>query len=102
MPIPSFEGEYRKLLEETKSELDKTIDSERKKGVTINELIKEGEPAREILKSVREENIDLLIMLAHEEGRLEHFLFGRSNEEIIRKMPCSILLIKQEPEPVRF
>lgn len=102
LPIPSFEGEYRKLLEETKSELDKTIDSERKKGVTINELIKEGEPAREILKSVREENIDLLIMLAHEEGRLEHFLFGRSNEEIIRKMPCSILLIKQEPGPVRF
>jgi nucleotide-binding universal stress UspA family protein len=39
-------------------------------------------------------------MLAHEEGHLEHFLFGRSNEEIIRKMPCSVLLVKKEPEPL--
>ena len=37
------------------------------------------------------------IMLAHSEWRLEHFLFGRIREEIIRKTPCSILLIKEEP-----
>jgi hypothetical protein len=24
---------------------------------------------------------DLVILFAHEEGRVEHFLFGRSNEE---------------------
>jgi len=42
-------------------------------------------------------NIDLIIMLAHSEWRLEHFLFGRIKEEIIRKTPCSILLIKDEP-----
>ncbi len=28
---------------------------------------------------------------------MEHFLFGRSNEEIVRRMPCSILLVKKEP-----
>lgn len=38
----------------------------------------------------------LLIMLAHEEGRIEHFLFGRDNEDLIRKMPCSIMLVKKE------
>jgi nucleotide-binding universal stress UspA family protein len=38
-----------------------------------------------------------LIMLAHEEGRMEHFLFGRSNEELIRQLPCSIFLVKKEP-----
>jgi nucleotide-binding universal stress UspA family protein len=36
-------------------------------------------------------------MLAHSEWRLEDFLFGRIKEEIIRKIPCSILLIKEEP-----
>ena len=39
-------------------------------------------------------------MLAHEEGRLEHMLFGGDNDAIIRKMPCSILLVKKEPEAV--
>jgi len=37
-------------------------------------------------------------MLSHEEGHLEHFLFGKSNHELVLKMPCSILLIKKEPE----
>ena len=40
-------------------------------------------------------------MLAHEEGHLEHFLFGRSNEEVIRKMPCSVLLVEKEPGPAK-
>jgi nucleotide-binding universal stress UspA family protein len=63
--------------------------------------MREGDPTEELFRAVKEEGIDLLIMLAHEEGHLEHFLFGRSNEEIIRKMPCSVLLVKKEPEPVK-
>jgi len=36
-------------------------------------------------------------MSAHEEGRLEHYMFGRTVEELTRKMPCSILLVKYNP-----
>jgi len=68
----------------------------------IKRLITEGEPTKEILKLIAEEAIDLLILLSHEEGRLEHFLFGRSNEELLQRMPCSILMIKKEPETVSF
>jgi len=49
---------------------------------------------------VKEENIDLLIMSVHEEGHMEHFLFGHDNEELICKMPCSIMLVKKEPHKV--
>ncbi len=97
IPIPSLEEEYKKLLRAAKEELDEIIESEKAKGMSIRESVKEGAPTAEILKAVKEENIDLLIMVAHEEGRLEHFLFGRSNEDIVRKMPCSILLVKMEP-----
>ncbi|HXX58112.1 MAG TPA: universal stress protein, partial [Thermodesulfovibrionales bacterium] len=61
-----------------------------------------GDPTREILNTVKEEEIDLIILLAHEEGRLEHFLFGRSNEEICRTLPCSVFLVKKEPEAIAF
>ena len=67
-------------------------------------MIREGPPTEELLKVIKEENIDLLIMHAHEEtrmerleSRLENFLFGASKEQIMRKMPCSILLVKDEP-----
>jgi nucleotide-binding universal stress UspA family protein len=101
LPIPSLVKEYKKLLGETRKELAAMINSERKKGIKVKQWVKEGDPEKEIFKTVKTENIDLIIMLAHEEGHLEHFLFGRSNEEIIRKMPCSVLLVKKEPEPAK-
>jgi nucleotide-binding universal stress UspA family protein len=97
LPIPSLEEEYKRIIKEAKEELDKVIHQEKKKGMQIKEIIREGKPIKEILKVVAEENIDLIIMLVHSEWRLEHFLFGRIKEEVMRKMPCSILLIKEEP-----
>jgi nucleotide-binding universal stress UspA family protein len=102
LPMPTIQDEYKKAMKEAKKELEEVIAVEREKGVPVKELIKEGRPAREILKTVEEEGIDLIILLAHEEGHLEHFLFGRSNEEIVRRMPCSVLMVKKEPEPVSF
>jgi universal stress protein A len=102
LPKASLEDEYKTALKVTKKELDVIIDAEKQKGVDIKEIIKEGDPTEVILSTLQQEKIDLIIMLAHEEGRLEHFLFGRVNEEIIRKLPCSVLLLKKEPEPVAF
>jgi universal stress protein A len=92
--------EYDKSLVDSRKKLSAIIEDEKTQGMSIKELIREGEPTEEILKTIEEEKIDLLVMLAHEEGHLEHFLFGRSNEELVRKMPCSIMLVKKEPEAI--
>jgi len=102
LPIPSMQEEYRKTLREAKVEIGEIVRLEKSKGMSVQEIIEEGDPTEKILGTVREKKIDLIIMLAHEEGRLEHFLFGRSNEEICRKIPCSVLLVKKEPEAVTF
>jgi hypothetical protein len=41
--------------------------------------------------------IDLLVLPDHEETRIEHFLSGKMVARLVRKMPCSVLLVKQEP-----
>lgn len=97
LPLPNLEQDYQNLLKKTRGELDKMVGQERKTGIDVEVMLKEGEPTKEILKMINEKQIDLLIMLAHEEGHLEHFLFGRSNHELVLKMPCSIMLIKKEP-----
>ena len=102
LPTVSLEKEYQEIMRQAQKDLDQILRKERSNGLAVTELIKKGEPTREILKAVEELKIDLLVMLAHEEWRLEHFLFGRSNEEIVRKMPCSVLLVKKEPEPVKW
>lgn len=102
LPLVSLEEDYQKLLQDAKKDLDRLIAQEVTAGLPIRELIRAGEPTREILQVIEDEKIDLLVLLAHEEWHLEHFLFGRSNRELVRKMPCSILLVKKEPEPVDF
>lgn len=99
LSVPSLGEEYKHLMHKIRTELTATIAAENKNGLKITQMIKEGDPTKEIFQVVKEKNIDLIILLAHEEGHLEHFLFGRSNGDIIHKMPCSILLVKKEPGP---
>jgi nucleotide-binding universal stress UspA family protein len=99
LPTMSLEEERGKDRKRIESELDGIVASVTGGGVKIKKIIKEGDPVEEILKVIQEEKIDLVILRAHEEGRLERFLVGGSNDEIIRKMPCSIFLVKNEPEP---
>ncbi len=100
LPMPSLEKDYQNLLVRERKALDDMIAQEKQTGMDIAVSIREGEPTKEILSFVKDEHIDLVVLLAHEEGHLEHFLFGRSNEELIRRMPCSILLVKKEPQAV--
>ena len=101
LPYPdSKHKSYASIQEEAKEELDKILRKEISSGLPINILIKEGRPIDEVMQVVKDEGIDLIVLLAHEEGRLEHLLFGRDNDAVIRRMPCSILLVKREPEPV--
>lgn len=102
LPIPSLEKDYQNLLKESREQMHQLVLAERAEGMKVTELIREGDPIDEVVKVVKEQSIDLMIMLAHEEGRLEHFLFGRANDELVRKLPCSILLVKNEPGPVNW
>jgi universal stress protein A len=100
VPLPSlraFEEEYRAMQEQVKEEIDEIIREEHAKGLPIRVLMRDGNPEREILQVVEKNKIDLLIIIAYSEGRLEHFLFGRTNERLLRKLPCSVLFVKKEP-----
>jgi len=86
---------YLSSQQEAKEQLDKVIKQEIRDGFPIQELISDRDPVEEIMDLVEVEKIDLILLSAHEEGRLEHALFGGENDAIIRKMPCSILLVKK-------
>ena len=97
LPMMLHEEEHQKEMERIKAELNSIINREKKGGMKIKTIIKEGDPVEEILKVIEKEKIDLVVLRAHEESRIEHFLVGGSNDAIIRKMPCSIFLVKNEP-----
>ena len=99
LPFLSLDEEYKNVLKEARESLAIAIRAEKEKGLPVTEMIREGEPTEVGVRVVGEKQIDLLLFPAHEESRLEHFLFGRIHETIIRRMPCAVLLVKKEPGP---
>ena len=104
LPLPSLKSirnEYREICARAQKDLDAMIATEQAKGLPIQVGIAEGPPEKEIMRAVRNNRIDLLIMNAHAEGHWEQMLFDRLNEEIHRKLPCTIMFVKQDPSPVK-
>ena len=94
LPVPSLDEEYKAMVAKARKELDRIIRIEKAEGMVINEWVKDGDPVEAISQAVEKEGVDLILMLAHREGRLEHFLFGKTNEAIIRRLPASLMLVR--------
>lgn len=97
IPMVSMEEERKREMEKNEADLHSLIRQENESDIIIRECVREGIPSEVILNLIAEENIDLLILRSQEETRLERLLVGSSNDEIIRAMPCSIILVKQKP-----
>ncbi len=94
-PRPSLSRDLQRLVDRHRREMHEIV--AREPGITVKERLQEGRPLQSILDAVREEHIDLLLLPAHQESRLEHFLFGGKNKKLLRMMPCSLLYVKSEP-----
>ncbi len=99
-PALILDNKYDTMLQKTRNELHAIVNCVGSTGAHVTELVRRGDPGEVIMQVVEEKDADLIIMSAHEEGRLERFLFNYSNEKIIRRIPCSILLVKTEPAVV--
>ena len=53
-----------------------------------------GDPAREIVHVAEEEHVDLIVMSAHDHGRLRRLLMGSVTESVVRHAPCPVLTLK--------
>lgn len=95
LPVPSLEREYEKMVSDIGEDLEHMLHREKEMGLPITAWIRDGRPDKEIIKAVKEENIDLILMLSHEEGHLEHLFFGKTNDALIRALPASIMFIKK-------
>jgi len=94
LPVPSFEEEYKKMVADTREKLHRMVQAQKAEGLVVNELIENSTPVDALQRMVEKEHIDLILMLGHKEGRIEHFLFGKTNDAIIRSLPATLMLVK--------
>jgi universal stress protein A len=93
--LTELDKDLKKMFQDARADLDRIIRQEETSGLSIEEIVVEADPLKEVFSFVEQEKIDLLVMVSHEEWRLEHFIFGREIHEIVRRMPCSVLLVQK-------
>lgn len=89
------------LKEEGKVALDHIADmvneckenGECKEDVKLTLKTKEGSPADVILKTIQEDDIDLVIMGTSGKHGLDRFLLGSVTEKVVRSAKCSVLAV---------
>ncbi|MBZ9630804.1 universal stress protein [Salegentibacter sp. LM13S] len=62
----------------------------------ITKEIKQGEPAKEILNTIKHYESDLLIMGTTGKSGISKILMGSVTEKVIREVPCSFITLKSE------
>ena len=55
-----------------------------------------GVPFVEIVRAAREAETDLIVMGSHGRTGLEHLLIGSVAERVVRKAPCSVLVVRNK------
>jgi nucleotide-binding universal stress UspA family protein len=99
--LPNYhEGLYDEIREEGRN----AVESFRKelelnqcngvcKTVKLTTKIKEGKPYMEILKSIDEYDIDLVVIGASGRHGLDRFMLGSVTERVIREAKCPVMVV---------
>ena len=99
IPLPFIKDlqlENQKLHERAEADLQALLDEAGSPDVPSEIQIRDGKPNEVLFDSLDKEKIDLLLVPAHHEWHFEHLLFSRSNDEILRRLPCSVMFVKEE------
>lgn len=62
----------------------------------ITQVIRHGEPHREIVRYAREQHVDMIVIATHGRTGLAHVLMGSIAEKIIRYSPIPVLGVKPD------
>jgi nucleotide-binding universal stress UspA family protein len=68
------------------------------RGVQFEELLYEGEPARQVIAAAKECGADLIVIGTHGRGVLGRLLLGSTAEWVVRHAPCPVLAVAHSPQ----
>jgi nucleotide-binding universal stress UspA family protein len=96
---PTFLKEFQeKIIQKGGQQMEKICQESLASCPLYKKHIVVGDPAKEILKFINEEKVDLVVMATHghgEEtgGEMKHFPFGSVSEKVTRNSPAPVLAI---------
>lgn len=91
-----LKDEIQKEKEKNEQHFEKYLKTINFRGVDFEHFLITGFADIEILKSIKKEKIDLLIMGTTGRSGLSKFLMGSVTEKVVREVPCSFITTKSK------
>jgi nucleotide-binding universal stress UspA family protein len=88
-----FRG-YPELKSAGQALLDRDAGRLAKVGYTVNEVLKLGQPAEEIIKIADRQKVDLIVVGAKGLGAIARFLLGSVSTKVVQHSNCSVLVVR--------
>jgi len=76
-----------KILAEAKHAVEK-------QKIPVKAVLREGDAVHEIVRTTKEEKIDLIVMGARGVSRIKELLLGSVSHGVCRKTTCSVMIVK--------
>jgi len=89
-----FKAEGNMAVQKFSEKLEEKECDGKCKNIQIITLIKKGKPADEILKTIEEEEIDLVVMGASGKHGLNRLYPGSVTESVVRSAKCPVFVVK--------
>ena len=92
-------GPSEQFIEQVREEGRKSLEAFARKNFKdrpAKTVFLEGRPFVEIIRYARENQIDLIVISTHGRSGIKHVLFGSVAEQVVRKAPCPVLVVKRD------
>lgn len=83
----ALRNETRQLLEKLKADMGKGP-------VKIKTVVKEGQPAEEIIKYAKENKMDVVLTGSHGRHGAKRFFLGSVSLRVAERAPCSVYIVR--------
>jgi len=88
-------AQEEKRLAEARALLSGFVAQAANVGIKARSVVREGEPAPELLRAAEEEAVDLIVTGTHGRRGVPRFFLGSVAEALARQAPCPILLVRE-------
>lgn len=80
------------------SQMEETFQSS---GLAVHSLVTDGSPGAEILRTITEHHIDLVVLGTRGLSKISGFLLGSVSEWVLNEAPCSVLIVRGKTRPTK-
>jgi universal stress protein A len=94
IPHTSVDMMYKEMEASAIRELEQFGWDKREDLKDVEYKVIRGVPYEEILKFIKEKNIDLLVIGTHGRTGIDRVIFGSTAQRVVRHSPCPVLTIK--------